>query len=70
MKAGASYGPDVMLHAGDSVAEHYKERLKGFLEFYHLLIRDGLVCELAHLSFYGARTVGCIYEIQDLTDDA
>lgn len=67
MKAG---GAGEKLYDGFTVAEHYKEWLRWYQEFFRNRIREGLGCEIAHPSSYGMSTIGHIYDIENLTDSA
>ncbi len=70
MKAGAPYGPDAKLHDGFTVAEHYREWLRWYPEFFRQRIRMGLDSEIAHPSSYGSATIGSYLTIANLTDSA
>lgn len=70
LKAGAPYGPDAKLHDGHTVAEHYREWVRWYPEFFRQRMREGLTCEIAHPSSYGNATFNRYYEIEDLTGSA
>jgi len=65
LKAGKGTGE---LYDGHTVAEHYREWVKWFPEFFHARRREGLTCEIAHSSSYGNATINHYYEIEGLTD--
>jgi len=70
LKAGAPYGPGAVLHDGFTVAEHHREWVRWYREFFRQRLREGLTCEIAHPSSYGNATISHYYEIEDLTDSA
>jgi hypothetical protein len=69
MAAGEPYGPGAKLYDGHTVADHYDAWVKWYIEFFRQRAREGLNCEIAHPSSYGAGTIGDYYTVEDCTDD-
>jgi hypothetical protein len=67
--AGAPYGGSLLLDDGNSIDTHYAAWKQYFFEFFRQRAREGLNCEIASPP-YSRYTVGCWYNIRDLSDDA
>jgi len=69
-QAEAPYGPEAKLADGRTVQEHYQAWVSYWKEYFRQRAREGLTCEIAHPSSYGAATIGCWCDAAELAGSA